>query len=64
MFSKGTTWPPIDSTRTHASSGSNAPAAADRQESGRSRSESPTVPYDDGGTMEAHWEAVIDRATD
>jgi predicted NAD-dependent protein-ADP-ribosyltransferase YbiA (DUF1768 family) len=64
MFSKGTTWPPKAPTRARVFSEAVAPTITERLESGRSPSESAAAAHGDSGTMESHWESVIDRATD
>jgi len=64
MFNKGTTWPPNATPRGRVLSGSKTPTLTDRQEKGRSASESTAVTNSDSRQTESEWEAVIDRATD
>jgi len=65
MFDKGTTWPPTSAAaRTRQSPGSKAPTITDGQETARALSEPTASARGDSRPAEAHWQSVIDRATD
>jgi len=64
MFDKGTTWPPRNAARARQFSGSKAPTITDGQERARASSEPAAAAPGDSRPTEAHWQSVIDRATD